>query len=57
MAGLGKCAEISAGKCLQAQEPISSCLGGERRARQKAKLGKFHRSAGPTTCLLRNQNT
>lgn len=34
----GECAEITTGKCPQAPEPISRCLGGERRARQKAKF-------------------
>lgn len=29
MAGPGECAETTTGKCLQAQEPISCCLGGE----------------------------
>lgn len=30
VAGLGECTEIMANKCLQAQEPISHCLGGEK---------------------------
>lgn len=42
----GECAEITTGKCPQAPEPISHCLGGERRARQKAKFCRPYGGGG-----------
>lgn len=38
MAGQSECAEGTTGKCPQAHEPISRCLGGGKRVRQKTKL-------------------
>lgn len=42
----GECAEITTGKCPQAPEPISRCLCGERRARQKAKFRRPYGGGG-----------